>query len=701
MRSQLGNIRLLCTLLLFVTLLSACGTMEISIEQAPTAAPSPAEPLPLPSDAVTSPASASPTPDLPVTGIGVGNADRVTGLARLGRGVVWQMALNPNGRTLAVASTTGVWLYGLPDLDSDRLLEGHKGQLFSVSWSPDGMQVAAGGGYNAIYIWDVVSGNLARTLDDPDGVEEVAWSPDGAFLASRTNDGRVKVWDAVNGQVLHSLEREPDCTAIDLAWRPDNAQLGVGCRYMDGDGKVTVWDVTTWQVERVLDHTTSVHRAVWSPDGALLASGCMDGAVRVWDGQSGEELYTLRDLSGQVGSIAWSSDGTRLAWSGSDDRIQVWGFVTEPESHTLQSVANGSQTVLWSLDDRQLVSAPEGGFGALQVWDVASGAELAAVDYTFVPTGMAWAPDSTRLAASSMDGTLRVWNATEGSLIYREAIQAAIVPNAQAVAWSPDGARLATANTDNTVRVWDAASGREMRVLNNHGPLMAVAWSPNSQSIASWGDTTVRVWDAVSGDELHGLDHADIVIGLAWSPDGVRLATASNDGQVRVWDPVAGTVLLEPEDQMGLIHQVMWSSDGTRLAGVSDPGMVVWDAISGDTLFAQEGDNPYVTAWSPDSVRLATVTDFGKLLVWDAISGDRLHTLDCSSSVLDLAWSPEGTLLASASDRIRIWDAVEGRALALLEGHIGLVDGIVWSPDGACLASKGADLAVRVWGIPR
>jgi WD40 repeat protein len=695
---------LICMLVFLFVSQSACGTIEIGIERSPTvepssAEPSPAEPLAPTSTAPAAPASPGPTPDLSSSRITAGNAGRVAGLARMGRGIVWQVALGPGGRTLAVASTTGVWLYGLPDLDFVRLLEGHTGQLFSVSWAPDGARIAAGSGDNAIYIWDAVSGDLVRTLDDPDGVEEVTWSPAGAFLASRTSDGAVRVWDAANGQALHTWEREADCMGVHLAWLPDGGRLGVGCRYRDGDGKVTVWDVASRQVVRVLDHTTGVRRVVWSPDGALLASGCLDGVVRVWDGRDGEELYALRDLSGQVGSVAWSSDGARLAWSGPDGRIHVWDFAAEPESRTLQSLASGYRSVLWSPDNTRLVSAPEGVHGALQVWDVASGAELVVVDYAFVPTGMAWSPDSTRLAASSVDGTLRVWDATEGSLLYGEALQAAIVPNVQAVAWSPDGARLATANTDNTVRVWDAASGREMRVLDNQGPLLGVAWSPNSQFIASWGDTTVRVWDAVSGDEVRGLDHADIVIGLAWSLDGARLATVSNDGRARTWDPVTGAALLAPEDQMGPIHQVVWSPDGTRLAAVSDPGMVVWDAASGDTLLTLEGNNLYVAAWSPDGARLAAGTDFGELLLWDAISGGLVHTRDCGSSVLDLAWSPDGTLLASASDRIHIWDAVEGRALASLEGHVGLVDSVVWSPDSTRLASTGSDLAIKVWGI--
>jgi WD40 repeat protein len=355
---------------------------------------------------------------------------------------------------------------------------------------------------------------------------------------------------------------------------------------------------------------------------------------------------------------------------------------------------------LWSPDNTRIVSAPEGEQGALQVWDVASGAELAAVDYGFVPTGLDWSPDSTRLTASSANGTLRVWDVSEEVPLYVEQLRAAIVPNVQTVVWSPDGAHLATANTDNTVRLWDAASGRQVRVLDSQGAAVSLAWAPDSRFLASWGDTTVWVWEAASGNEVHLLNHADFTIDLVWSPDGTRLATVSSNGQVTVWDPVAGATVLVLRAQIGPPHQVRWSPDGARLAAISDPGLVIWDSVTGDELLAQEGDNLYTAAWSPDGARLAAGTDFGKLLVWDAVDGELIHTLECESSVLDLAWSPDGALLVSASDRVRIWDAVEGRVLATLEGHAGLVDRVVWSADGALLASMGSDLAIRVWGVP-
>jgi hypothetical protein len=85
---------------------------------------------------VVGPPTQAAPPDPSSPHITVANAGRIVGLARLGRGIVWDLALNPGGQTLAVASTTGVWLYDLPTLESVRLLEDHTGQLFSVSWPP-------------------------------------------------------------------------------------------------------------------------------------------------------------------------------------------------------------------------------------------------------------------------------------------------------------------------------------------------------------------------------------------------------------------------------------------------------------------------------------------------------------------------------------------------------------------------------------
>src|SRR6266849_7384932 len=100
----------------------------------------------------------------------------------------------------------------------------------------------------------------------------------------------------------------------------------------------------------------------------------------------------------------------------------------------------------------------------------------------------------------------------------------------------------------------------------------AVAWSPDGKRLASASaDGTVQVWDASSGHSLVIYPgHTDVVNSVAWSPDGKRLASASADKTVRVWDASSGQTLLIYTGHTDVVSSVAWSPDGKRLASASD-----------------------------------------------------------------------------------------------------------------------------------
>jgi len=233
----------------------------------------------------------------------------------------------------------------------------------------------------------------------------------------------------------------------------------------------------------------------------------------------------------------------------------------------------------------------------------------------------------------------------------------------------------------------------------------SVAWSPDGKRLASASeDGTVQVWDASSGTLLLTYKgHRDGVLSVTWSPDGKRLASASLDRTVQVWDASSGTPLLTYTGHRGDVYSVAWSPDGKRLASAShDKTVQVWDAGSGAFLLTYTGHRGDVlsVAWSPDGQRLASASYDKTVQVWDAGSGTLLLTYKGhSSTVNSVAWSPDGKRLASASDdkTVQVWEASSGTLLFTYTGHSNYVKSVAWSPDGKRLASASDDKTVQVW----
>jgi hypothetical protein len=304
--------------------------------------------------------------------------------------------------------------------------------------------------------------------------------------------------------------------------------------------------------------------------------------------------------------------------------------------------------------------------------------------------GIAWSPDSTRIAAfeNSGDNAVLLWNADR---TLRRALTGH-TDQVTAVAWSADRMMFASAALDNTTILWIADGQGRTVTLVGGSPF---AWAPDGKHIATTDGGQVKVWDVAgvqSATMPARVEGGLTVTALTWSPDGAMLTVGTSLGEVRLYR-ADGTLVKTLTGHTDLVSALAWSPDGKVLASGANDGFArLWKADG--TLIATLPHNSPIesVAWSPNSATLATSD--GKTRLWTA-DGTPLTTFADSTRLP--AWSPDGTVVAVAHDNdVELWRP-NGTLITALSGHTSTVESLVWAPDGKTLASGSGDGTIRLW----
>jgi RNA polymerase sigma factor (sigma-70 family) len=371
-----------------------------------------------------------------------------------------------------------------------------------------------------------------------------------------------------------------------------------GTSILSAAGKaVYVWDLDSGKERRRLQHRSPVSSFVCSGDGKLLASGCRDGTIHVWDAATGREVRSFlahkdkatdRPVVDGVYLSGFTPDGGQIVSTGPDETLRFWDTASGEKIREFSHFPVG-WSVAMSPDGKTLAGVVKNGqTEELRVWEVATGRELQRkpqpgkqiLHPVFSPDGKMLA-----IAVGEKDWQkpcdIQLWDAGTSKVIRT-------LRGHKGWAWclfAPDGNTLvsvATSAKDGPARLWDVNTGQEIgRIGDDKSVFNRLLFCPDGRTLVSFtqGYYTFHFWDRASGKEIRSSGDAVTPIDfLSFSPDGRLLATASRSHWViRLWDVAARKKIRRWEHD--LLTAVQFSTDGRRLttASSSDSHMRIWD----------------------------------------------------------------------------------------------------------------------------
>ena len=486
-------------------------------------------------------------------------------------------------------------------------------------------------------------------------IQVVRYSPNGSYMASGGEDQVVKLWDAKTGLLLRSFIGHSKGIQ-DLDFNPTNTQLATSST----DRTVKIWDIQTGKLIRTLSgHSSGVYGVRFHPKNNTLLSSSTDGSIRVWNLTSGATTQTLRPGVAGVRRLDVSSDGKMVA------------------------VIAGNNTYLFELSSGKVLFTLSG--------------------HTSTVTDVSFHTNTTVVASSSSDKTIKLWNTTTGKLIRTLSGHASGV---NSIAFRANSDQLASGSSDRTVRTWNTSTGATLRTFSGHTlPVGTVAFRLDGAYVLSGSNgSSVREWDVQQGKLRRSITaYLRGQKSVTYHPNGKTLAYASELKDILLWDTLTGAVKSTLKGHTNAVWSIAYSPDGKSLASFGHfAEMIVWDVATLQKRFSVKSNWPSVQSvnFSPDSQHLAYTANGTEVHIVDAYTGKLKLSLKGHPKIPNVVqYNPVGrTIATGASDNhIRIWSTFSGSLLATLKGHTAKISKLSYSPDGKTLASVAEDKSVKLW----
>lgn len=491
---------------------------------------------------------------------------------------VWTIAFSPDGEVLfsgenwSTDLATRLW-----DVATGKEFKHFPGQAL-MALSADGEVMATCG--EKRHSLNLVAWRTGKTLvtikefpgRGPNGVKEgiqrdltsACFSPDGKVIATTCRfDAAIRLWDAGTGKEVRMIPLVANSYCV--VFSPDGKTLAVGTPWGLDKLRIRMFNPQTGEEQLLPEQMDEVYEARFLPDGKSLLTTSADKKLRLWQSTGGKVTRTV-DLGKRPRAIA--PDGSLVAVSGQPESssfpadkdrektVDLCDAATGKVMHQLKH-DNNVERVAWAADGTAVAVATGRTFtdrAEVYIWDTATG-KLRKRWAAAAKWSMVFSPDGKTLATGDEDFTVELWQTSNGQILRTfgtpvdpDANQGRRFARITSIAFSPDGKRIAGASMfqRNDITVWETSSGREVcrcadkpdMNFRGLGWVKALVFSADGSTLFSGSEArSIRVWDTATGKECARLPgHRGDILSLTLSAENTRLASASKDGTVLIWD---------------------------------------------------------------------------------------------------------------------------------------------------------------------
>lgn len=481
---------------------------------------------------------------------------------------VRSIAISPDGQTALVGygkisefDTQPAALWDIDRGEVIHFLDGPDSSINSVDISPDGRLGFGAADDGNVYVWDLASGEMVQTLHgNESAITNVTISPDGLTALTGALDGRLTLWDLANQQPVETFKDHQDAI-WGLGFQQDGSAVSGSA-----DGTLRWWDLSGhWRLDRWQDPAAApgdmLEELHISPDGRLVLTESLPEdpdrppGLTLYDYASGTPIRRLEPVGRHVDDIAFTPDNLHALTADFDGALSLWDLESGQIERRFEGHNGYVRALDISSDGRFAVSA--GGIDGQVIYrDLVTGEIIWRMTGHFEGRGLldvVFVPGNRQAVSSSWDGTLILWDLATGEQIRRlNGLSGGqgghLIATGQTgaavnqIAAFEDGRHVLSTGNDRSLLLWDLVTGESLLRLKGHTqPVLTVGLTPDGkQALSGAFDDPLILWDLETGQSVRHFQYRRSAKGgfaplIAVHPSGQSALTSEVDGSIIKW----------------------------------------------------------------------------------------------------------------------------------------------------------------------